>query len=109
MIERLPERLIVRSGPDPLDRFIRLLVRLLLLCFLFVLQAAGPLHGSEHPAQRSAGMPEAPLPTRAQISHAIALSAGYLERACGPDGKFTYSIDIRSGRESRSYNIVRHA
>jgi len=54
-------------------------------------------------------MPEVPLPTRAQISHAIALSAGYLKRACGPDGKFVYEIDIDTGKQSSSYNIVRHA
>jgi len=54
-------------------------------------------------------MPEAPLPTRAQISQAIVLSAGYLERACGPDGKFVYKININSGEKSNSYNIVRHA
>lgn len=49
------------------------------------------------------------LPSRKEVSRAIALSGAYLERACGPDGKFTYSIDPRSGRENRSYNIVRHA
>jgi hypothetical protein len=54
-------------------------------------------------------MPEAPLPTRDQISHAIALSTGYLERACGSDGKFVYEVNINSGKKSRSYNIVRHA
>src|SRR5271170_7734150 len=54
-------------------------------------------------------MPEAPLPTREQISKAIALSGGYLERACGPDGKFVYEIDINTGKQSSSYNIVRHA
>jgi hypothetical protein len=54
-------------------------------------------------------MPEAPVPTHAQISNAIALSAGYLERACGPDGKFVYEIDINTGKQSSSYNIVRHA
>ena len=47
--------------------------------------------------------------TRDQISHAIALSAGYLERSCGPDGKFVYEVDINSGRQASYYNIVRHA
>jgi hypothetical protein len=50
-----------------------------------------------------------PEPSRADVSRAISLSARYLERACGPNGKFTYSIDSLSGRENRSYNIVRHA
>jgi len=34
---------------------------------------------------------------------------GYLERACGPDGKFVYQVNIVSRRESSSYDIVRHA
>ena len=29
--------------------------------------------------------------------------------ACGPDGKFAYQVDIGSGRESSSYDIIRHA
>jgi hypothetical protein len=49
------------------------------------------------------------VPTVAQINQAIALSAGYLERACGPDGKFLYEVNINSGKQSRSYDIVRHA
>ena len=57
----------------------------------------------------SGGPPDSTSPTRDQISHAIALSAGYLERACGPDGKFVYEVDINSGKKSHSYNIVRHA
>jgi hypothetical protein len=54
-------------------------------------------------------MPGVPSPTRDQISQAIALSAAYLERACGPDGKFVYEVDINTGKQSSSYNIVRHA
>jgi hypothetical protein len=50
-----------------------------------------------------------PMPSLAEVSHAIALGAGYLERACDPDGKFAYKVDIRSGKESSSYDIVRHA
>jgi hypothetical protein len=37
------------------------------------------------------------------------MAADYLERACGPDGKFVYEIDINSGQHTASYNIVRHA
>jgi hypothetical protein len=51
----------------------------------------------------------APAPSPAEVSRAITLAAGYLERACGPDGKFTYKVDIGSGQESSSYNIIRHA
>ena len=46
-------------------------------------------------------------PSPAEVSHAIALAGGYLERACGPDGKFAYKVDIGSGKESPSYDIVR--
>jgi hypothetical protein len=49
--------------------------------FLFVTQMGALLHGSENSVHAGGGAPEAPLPTRAQISHAIALSAGYLERS----------------------------
>jgi hypothetical protein len=80
-----------------------------LLFILFLAQAAAPLLGSEHLVHASGGVPEASLPTREQISHAIALSAGYLERACGQDGKFVYEVEINSGRKSHSYDIVRHA
>ena len=48
-------------------------------------------------------------PSDAQLSRAITLSGNYLVRACLPDGRFVYRIDTESGRESRSYNIVRHA
>jgi hypothetical protein len=43
------------------------------------------------------------------MSQAIALSGGYLERACGPDGKFVYEIATPFGQQASSYNIVRHA
>jgi hypothetical protein len=42
-------------------------------------------------------------------AEAITLSADYLERACGPDGRFSYEVAPASGRLSPSYNIVRHA
>jgi len=32
-----------------------------------------------------------------------------MERACGPDGKFVYLVNIDSGKKSQSYNVVRHA
>lgn len=43
------------------------------------------------------------------LDHAVELSVGYLERACGPTGRFAYSVDTESGRLLPSYNIVRHA
>lgn len=47
--------------------------------------------------------------SRADVSRAIDLAVGYLERACGPDGKFVYEVNNNSGRQNESYNIVRHA
>jgi hypothetical protein len=44
-----------------------------------------------------------------EVSRAIGLAAGYLERACGTDGRFVYQVDSASGRESSSYNSIRHA
>ncbi|MGO9403389.1 MAG: hypothetical protein ACLPVW_07950 [Terriglobales bacterium] len=49
------------------------------------------------------------MPTRVQVTQAIALAAGYLERSCGPDGKFVYEITTPFGQRASSYNIVRHA
>lgn len=81
----------------------------LLFLLLVATQITVLIHGAVHPGRANGGMPEAPLPTRAQISQAIALSAGYLERACGPDGKFIYAIETQTGERATSYNIVRHA
>ncbi len=47
-------------------------------------------------------------PPAADLSRAIASATGYLERACGPDGRFTYQIDLRTGKDP-SYSIIRHA
>lgn len=47
-------------------------------------------------------------PSRATVERAIELATGYLERACGPDGKFAYKVEIGSGRENSSYDIIRH-
>jgi len=79
--------------------------------FLFFVAAlsADPLSCSQLAVRASGGMPETPLPTREQISQAIALSGEYLERACGPDGKFVYEITTPYGQQASSYNIVRHA
>jgi len=48
------------------------------------------------------------LPSRVEVELAIELATGYLERACGPDGEFAYKVEIGSGRESSSYDIIRH-
>jgi hypothetical protein len=44
-----------------------------------------------------------------RLDAAASLAAGYLERANLPDGRFVYEINLLTGKESRSYNIVRHA
>ncbi len=80
-----------------------------LLFLFFVVAETAPVRGAEPLGHPGGGPPDVPLPTRDQISHAIALSAGYLERSCGPDGKFVYEVDINSDRQASSYNIVRHA
>jgi hypothetical protein len=80
-----------------------------LLFLVLVAAHAAPVPGADPQGHPGGGPPDIPLPTREQISHAIALSAGYLERSCGPDGKFVYEVDINSGRQASSYNVVRHA
>jgi hypothetical protein len=48
-------------------------------------------------------------PSPAEVDRAITLAANYLERVCGPDGRFIYGVNISSGQQSQSYNVVRHA
>jgi hypothetical protein len=80
------------------------------LGFLVLLLAVGPVHSeSAELGVQPAAAGDLLNPSPAQVSHAIELAAGYLERACGPDGKFVYKVDIGSGKESSSYDIVRHA
>ncbi|MGI8745760.1 MAG: hypothetical protein ACR2NN_24930 [Bryobacteraceae bacterium] len=50
--------------------------------------------------------PQTTLPS--SISHAIHLSAAYLERACSATGKFTYRVDTTTGRVAANYNFIRH-
>ena len=84
-------------------RVVHSLAPLLSFCCFLLLQAISlpiPAYGQAL---------SAPTPSPAEVSHAIELATGYLERACGPDGKFTYKVDIASGKESSSYDIIRHA
>lgn len=85
-----------------------LLGQLLLSASLFAQRAVAQVSDSQKQMSNAttSGF-EAPSPT--EISHAITLAASYLERACGPDGRFVYRININSGEQSRSYNIVRHS
>jgi hypothetical protein len=80
-----------------------------LLILFFVAAHAAPVRGAEPLGTLSGGPPDVPQPTRDQVSHAIALSGDYLERACDPDGKFVYQVNTDSGKKSDSYNVVRHA
>ena len=48
-------------------------------------------------------------PSAARVKHAVLLAAGYMQRACGADGRFVYLVNIRTGEQSTSYNAVRHA
>jgi hypothetical protein len=50
-----------------------------------------------------------PTPTHVAISRAIATAADYLVHTCGPDGRFVYRVDFRTGRVAATYNVVRHA
>jgi hypothetical protein len=78
-----------------------------LLCFLLVASST-TLNG--YPGRKSDALTQTAVsPSPAEVNRAIALAAGYLERACGPDGKFAYKVEIGSGRESSSYDIIRHA
>lgn len=73
------------------------------ILLLFVAQAL------PRPDRESGNSDTGLSPTREQLDQAINLAAGYLKRACHRDGKFAYEVDIATGRESDSYNIVRHA
>lgn len=49
------------------------------------------------------------VPSRGNVHRAIELATDYLERACSADGKFVYLVDVGSGREISSYNVLRHS
>jgi hypothetical protein len=61
------------------------------------------------PAEHGTSSDRAPAISASSLSRAIALSAAYLEQACDSRGRFVYRVDPNSGRESHSYNIIRHA
>ena len=73
-------------------------------CLLAALQSKPAIASSDKDAEN---MNEAPSP--ASVKRAIMLAAGYMQRACGPDGRFVYLVDVRTGEQSPSYNVVRHA
>ncbi len=71
--------------------------------FLFFLLFTRQMAGSQAPTSN-----DRQAPSKADVSHAIELATDYLERACGPDGKFAYRVEIGSGRVAASYDIIRH-
>jgi len=90
------------------ERTIRSVTVLLSLLVMVVLAATSISATGDKPLADSAAK-HANRPTPEEVERAIDLATGYLERACGPDGKFVYMVDTGSGRESLSYNIIRHA
>ena len=83
--------------------------KLLFLGFMLALPTPAQIPKSAGHVEGGGTNPGFTTPSAADIDHAIALAAGYLERACGYDGRFTYMIDISSGQQSQTYNVVRHA
>lgn len=75
------------------------------LCALLVCQmlACTPAYGR---TKEGSG---ADSPFHSEVGEAISLAAGYLGRACNSDGKFTYNVDIATGKKGTSYNVIRHA
>jgi hypothetical protein len=98
---------IMRTRFNDRGGLIRFHYRLLFLSLIIAANAAPLL--SPEPVAQARGSATSPLPTREEISQAIALSGGYSEHACGPDGKFVYAIETYNGERTSSYNIVRHA
>jgi hypothetical protein len=81
----------------------------LVLCFLSPALAQQNAWAQHYPAIGTQAIGSADqAPTRGDVDRAIELATGYLERACSPDGKFAYKVEIGSGRESSSYDIIRH-
>jgi hypothetical protein len=81
-----------------------------LLVWVLLAAAAAALPRVSDPERKAIpSVHSATGPSRAEVSSAIAAASSYLEHACGPDGKFAYKVDTTSGRESSSYDIIRHA
>jgi hypothetical protein len=87
----------------------RLGLQLLLLSFLLTLKGTAAPISQDKAADDNERDRSARSPSHAEVSRAIDLAADYLERACGPDGRFAYRVDTVSGRETGSYNVIRHA
>jgi hypothetical protein len=82
---------------------------MLLLASLLMLRTVAQISVSHNQVSSAAAASVYEAPSPAELDRAVTLAANYLERACGPDGRFLYRIDVNSAQQSRSYNIVRHA
>jgi len=93
---------------------------LLTLVFVLILSSNAPQLLAEQPLSPAASLlPEQPLspaasqqdgPPMAALRKAIVRAVGYIVRACGTDGRFTYiAYDDPTRIPPRSYNILRHA
>jgi len=105
------------EGPAPMktksighcDR--RIAMRLALAALLVFAATVGTSAQTPEDGDRKSGTTNNAFnsPSPADVSRAITLAASYLERACGPDGRFAYRVAIDSGEQNTPYNIVRHA
>ena len=80
-----------------------------LLCILFATLLADAARNPKVRSRAGEGAASQNGPSAANVNHAIDLAVGYMNRACDPNGRFAYRIDIASGQLIPSYNIVRHA
>jgi hypothetical protein len=110
LIAEHPAKPDARNRPSHAGQAVRAFALRPIICCFFLLHVAVALLGRDGEGQTSAALvASGPTPSPAEVSRAISLAAGYLERACRPDGKFAYRVDIGSGRESSSsYDIIRH-
>ncbi len=83
--------------------------RCLLICLVFAATAAGLPRTADQERKNSPTVQAAHAPSTAEVSRAIAAAAAYLEHARDAEGRFTYRINLRTGKEAASYNVVRHA
>lgn len=80
-----------------------------LICFVVLVKLSCAQQSDVSTLRNDSHLSMNPTPSISQVNKAISLAAGYLENACGPEGKFKYAVSTRTRQESESYNIVRHA
>jgi len=76
-----------------------------LLCAVLL----GPWVGAQQSGARGSGSTSGDRFFGAAANRAIGFSSRYLESACDQTGRFAYLVDPNSGRQSPSYNVIRHA